>query len=128
VESHNKHTKIVNNALPWYTGNKYCPASEIHVTEAVFTSLGQEQDRLFHSTYDYVEPKDTSLIGFDSWKCDKQRLIIMCREQRDSKEPKIHFASGNQVMEDGQTRDRLAQGSGIFCFEMEAADQLLCLQ
>ena len=33
-------------------------------------------------------------------------------------------------MKDGQTRDRLAQGSGVLCFEMEAAglmDQLPCL-
>jgi nucleoside phosphorylase len=97
--------------------------SEIHITEAVFTS--PDQDQLFHSTYDHVESEDTCE------KCDKQRL--MCREQRDSKEPKIHYgliASGNQVMKDGQTRDRLAQGSGILCFEMEAAglmDQLPCL-
>ena len=96
--------------------------SEIHVTEAVFTSPGLEQDRLFHSAYDHVESEDTCE------KCDKQRL--MCRAQRDSKEPKIHYgliASGNQVMKDGQTRDRLAQESGILCFEMEAAglmDQL----
>jgi nucleoside phosphorylase len=99
--------------------------SEIHVTEAVFTSPGQDQDQLFHFTYDHVESEDTCE------KCDKQWLIH--REQRASKEPKIHYgliASGNQVMKDGQTRDRLAQGSGILCFEMEAAglmDQLPCL-
>ena len=99
--------------------------SGIHVTEAVFTSPGQEQDQLFHSTYDHVESEDTCV------NCDKQWLVH--REQRASKEPKIHYgliASGNQVMKDGQTRDRLAQGSGVLCFEMEAAglmDQLPCL-
>jgi nucleoside phosphorylase len=49
-------------------------------------------------------------------------------------EPKIHYeliASGNQVMKDCQTRDRLAQELCILCFEMEAAgllDQLDCLE
>lgn len=40
------------------------------------------------------------------------------------------IASGNQVMKDGKTRDRLAKKYGILCFEMEAAglmNQLPCL-
>ncbi|KAF5858246.1 hypothetical protein ETB97_004652 [Aspergillus alliaceus] len=38
--------------------------------------------------------------------------------------PVIHYgliASGDQVMKDSETRDRLAQQYGILCFEMEAA-------
>jgi nucleoside phosphorylase len=98
---------------------------QMHDTEAIFTYPGQEQDQLFRSTYDHVEFEDTCV------KCDKNQLVH--REQRASKEPEIHYgliASGNQVMKNGQTRDRLAQELGILCFEMEAAglmNQLPCL-
>ena len=98
---------------------------QIHDTNDIFTCPGQEQDQLFHSTYDHIESEDTCV------KCDREQLVH--REQRASKEPKIHYgliASGNQVMKDGRTRDHLAQEHGILCFEMEAAglmNQLPCL-
>ncbi|KAN0071991.1 Pfs, NACHT, and ankyrin domain protein, partial [Elaphomyces granulatus] len=98
---------------------------QIHDTNDKFTCPGQEQDELFHSTYDHIEFEDTCV------KCDREQLVH--REQRASKEPKIHYgliASGNQVMKDGRTRDCLAQEHGILCFEMEAAglmNQLPCL-
>lgn len=47
--------------------------------------------------------------------------------------PQAHYgliASGNQVMKDGLTRDRLAKELGVICFEMEAAglmDHFPCL-
>ncbi|KAK6518997.1 hypothetical protein TWF281_003688 [Arthrobotrys megalospora] len=46
------------------------------------------------------------------------------RAARRNRRPKIHYgliASGNQVMKDSQTRDRIAQKYGVLCFEMEAA-------
>jgi nucleoside phosphorylase len=47
------------------------------------------------------------------------------RTQRASQKVVIHYgtiASGNQVIKDGVTRDRLsAEGGGVLCFEMEAA-------
>ncbi|KAN0078747.1 hypothetical protein V8E54_005260 [Elaphomyces granulatus] len=98
---------------------------QIHAVKAIFSCPGQEQDQLFHSTYDHMESEDTCA------KCDKQQLVH--RKQRASKEPEIHYgliASGNQVMKDGQTRDNLAREHGIICFEMEAAglmNQLPCL-
>jgi nucleoside phosphorylase len=98
--------------------------SEIHDTKPIFT-CPQEQDQLFHSTYNHIESEDTCM------KCDKQQLVL--REQRTSEEPEIHYgliASGNKVMKDGRTRDDLAKEHGILCFEMEAAglmNQLPCL-
>jgi nucleoside phosphorylase len=98
---------------------------QFHDTNDIFTRPSQEHDQLFHSTYDHIESEDTCV------KCDREQLVH--REQRASKEPKIHYgliASGNQVMKDGRTRDRLAQEHGILCFEMEAAglmNQLPCL-
>ena len=98
---------------------------KIHDAKAIFACPGQEQDQLFHSTYDHMESEDTCV------KCDKQQLVH--RKQRASKEPEIHYgliASGNRVMKDGRTRDHLATEHGILCFEMEAAglmNQLPCL-
>lgn len=41
-----------------------------------------------------------------------------------------HNASGNQLMKDANTRDKLAGEKGVLCFEMEAAglvNQLPCM-
>lgn len=47
------------------------------------------------------------------------------REQRDNNTPVIHYgtiASGNQVMKDVSTRDKLSHElGGVLCYEMEAA-------
>jgi nucleoside phosphorylase len=55
---------------------------QIHAVKAIFACPGQEQDQLFHSTYDHMESEDTCV------KCDKQQLVH--RKQRASKEPEIH--------------------------------------
>jgi hypothetical protein len=55
-------------------------------------------------------------------KSDKEQLV--CRPPRTTNTPHIHYgliASGDQVIKDSETRDRLAQQNGILCFEMEAA-------
>lgn len=84
-----------------------------------------ENDWLFDAAYSH-EDRDS-----ECGACDRTRLIP--REARATDGPKIHYgliASGNQVMKDGQTRDRIAAPQGILCFEMEAAglmDQLPCL-
>ncbi|KAL5359582.1 hypothetical protein BJX96DRAFT_59790 [Aspergillus floccosus] len=85
----------------------------------------QDQDYLFPSSYKHIDGD-----GF-CVNCDKTKAIS--RTPRSSTEPQIHYgliASGNQVMKDSSTRDRLAQEYGIICFEMEAAglmNQLRCL-
>lgn len=87
-----------------------------HDLKARFACPGQGQDQLFHAAYNHVESEDTCV------RCDKRQLVH--RECRTSNEPQIHYgliASGNQVMKDGQTRDRVANQRGILCFEMEAA-------
>src|SRR5262249_29848999 len=56
-------------------------------------------------------------------KCHKDRILE--RTMRESEEIIVHFgtiASGNQVIKDGTTRDRLSSElGGVLCFEMEAA-------
>lgn len=84
-----------------------------------------ENDWLFQATY--IHQSSAS----DCSSCDPDQLVN--RTPRATDEPYIHYgliASGNQVMKDAQTRDRIAQELGILCFEMEAAglmDQLPCL-
>lgn len=83
-----------------------------------------KNDWLFHAV-------TTHSGELDCTTCDQTQLIM--REPRGTDGPEIHYgliASGNQVMKDGQTRDRIAAAEGILCFEMEAAglmDQLECL-
>ncbi|KAL4990291.1 hypothetical protein BDW68DRAFT_194829 [Aspergillus falconensis] len=66
-----------------------------------FSPPEQHKDFLFNSSYHHAD------VDSD---CEKT--------------PYIHYgliASGDQVMKDSETRDRLARQHGILCFEMEAA-------
>jgi nucleoside phosphorylase len=73
-------------------------------------------DILFPASYCHVG-------GLTCDQCDKDMEIT--RAPRDSEEPVIHYgiiASGNQVVKDGRSRDRLSSElGGVLCFEMEAA-------
>ena len=63
--------------------------------------------------------------------CD--RLHMVSRSLRSDGVPGVHYgliASGNRVMRDGVTRQRLQQELDVLCFEMEAAglmDDFPCL-
>ncbi|KAI0146993.1 hypothetical protein GGR57DRAFT_478267 [Xylariaceae sp. FL1272] len=81
-----------------------------------FHHPGVEEDLLFSATYDH----DDSMLSCKS--CDRKKLVA--RQPRSSTNPVLHYgviASGNQVMKDGCTRDRLASELDAVCFEMEAA-------
>ncbi|KAF3116028.1 hypothetical protein TWF103_010253 [Orbilia oligospora] len=83
--------------------------------QKTFTYPGQHQDLLFEAEYDHER-------GGACHSCSKKWLVK--REVRPTNDPTIHYgliASGNQVMKDGRTRDRLAKELDIYCFEMEAA-------
>ncbi|KAE8327612.1 hypothetical protein BDV39DRAFT_175364 [Aspergillus sergii] len=73
-------------------------------------------DLLFRSSYHHGNQGDSCEM------CDKEQVVK--RQERDTRAPFIHYgliASGDQVIKDPETRDRLAQRHGILCFEMEAA-------
>ncbi|GKZ75538.1 hypothetical protein AnigIFM56816_000191 [Aspergillus niger] len=85
-----------------------------------FSPPGPELDVLYEATYCHVSGEDTC------GKCDRHRQIARLPRSC-SGWPKIHYgtiASGNYVIKDGQTRDRLAQEHNVLCFEMEAAGVL----
>jgi nucleoside phosphorylase len=75
---------------------------------------GSENDHLFLPSYQHKEEAKTCQ------ECDKDQEIL--RPLRKNQDPFIHYgtiASGNQVIKDGETSDRL--GKDCLCFEMEAA-------
>ena len=86
---------------------------------------GEQSDQLFDANY----PHESQSATCD--QCDLSK--IKSRRPRTMKSPVIHYgniASGNQVMRDAKTRDRLAAKENVICFEMEAAglmDNFPCL-
>lgn len=83
-----------------------------------FAYPGAQNDRLFQADYDHVANHPTC----DA--CDTGRVVQ--RPERQNTTAVLHYgtiASGNQVMKDGATRDRISQSfpGGVLCFEMEAA-------
>ncbi|RYO80051.1 hypothetical protein DL764_009945 [Monosporascus ibericus] len=90
-----------------------------------FGYQGAEHDQLFEATYDHER-------GDTCDECDQDRVVERLPARTDSA-PRIHYgniASGNEVMKHGVTRDRIASGEGVICFEMEAAglmDSFPCL-
>ncbi|KAF3926958.1 hypothetical protein ABW20_dc0107938 [Dactylellina cionopaga] len=93
---------------------------------AEYSYQGTSNDNLYKADYEH---KDDS-SNCESI-CDPAKLII--RNARGTTNPSIHYgiiASGNRVIKDGVTRDRLGEETGVVCFEMEAAglmDNFPCL-
>ncbi|KAK2025454.1 purine and uridine phosphorylase, partial [Colletotrichum zoysiae] len=82
-----------------------------------FVHQGAANDHLFNAGYDHVSPDATC-----KQCCDLSQTVK--RDDRDDTDPVIHYgniASGNQVVKDAKTRDRLSKELGALCFEMEAA-------
>ncbi|KFY18198.1 hypothetical protein V492_00079 [Pseudogymnoascus sp. VKM F-4246] len=94
------------------------------VEERGYKYQGTDKDQLFQSIYDHP-------TGETCENCDDNKVIK--RTARASTVPRVFYgniASGNQVMEHGITRDRIAQKEKVICFEMEAAglmDNFPCL-
>ncbi|KAL3429649.1 purine and uridine phosphorylase [Aspergillus tetrazonus] len=91
-------------------------ASSLHKEEVQTQFPRPSKDQLFQLAYDHVGNKP------DCSACDTSELVD--RPERTTEEPQVHYgliASGNQVMKDARTRDSIAQGRNILCFEMEAA-------
>jgi hypothetical protein len=82
-----------------------------------YVHQGVENDRLFKATHEHVR-------GADCRHCDPREEIQ--RDERDSTTPEIHYgviASGNTLIKDAATRDRIVEeiDEDCICFEMEAA-------
>ncbi|KAK5689955.1 hypothetical protein LTR17_026104 [Elasticomyces elasticus] len=78
--------------------------------EEEYTSPGREHDELFEGA---------TILRVCDWSGLNQE-----QPRRTDDKPQIHYgnsASGDEVMKDVATRDRIAQEEGILCFETEAA-------
>jgi nucleoside phosphorylase len=96
-------------------GNRFIRHSSKLLAKSKFAYQGADNDQLFAPSYNHIG-------GSTCEKYDDRRLVQ--RHARDSSDPIVHYgtiASGNQVMRDGVTRDRLSNELEALCFEMEAA-------
>jgi nucleoside phosphorylase len=85
-----------------------------------YTVPQNERDTLFRVTCSH--PAET----LDCTTCDPDQIIKRPDRNTKSTNVKIHYgtiASGNQVIKDARTRDRIVEelGGQVLCFEMEAA-------
>ena len=114
---------ILLNALSKFRSNHFRRRSNlsVHLSTIVnrlpdFATPRAESDILFETTYNHTG-------GPTCDSCSKDRIVE--RDPRKSEDIVIHYgtiASGNQVMKDGVTRDKLSSElGGVLCFEMEAA-------
>ncbi|KAL4950439.1 hypothetical protein BDW69DRAFT_187374 [Aspergillus filifer] len=81
-----------------------------------YSKPDRSMDCLFQA--EHVHPTGNT----DCAKCDEKYLVK--RPERNSEEPRVHYgliASGNQLVRDSMTRDRIAQKHGAVCVDMEAA-------
>ena len=85
-----------------------------------YTSPQSAQDLLFRGTCPHTAGK------LDCSHCDPSQIINRTERNTKITTVKIHYgtiASGNQVIKDAETRDRIVKdlGGQVLCFEMEAA-------
>jgi nucleoside phosphorylase len=118
----NAPPKVLLNAIAKLRENHYRRLNDVPAHLSAFDRLAQFSrntagpDILFQAAYKHSGGDDCKI-------CSKEMIIE--RPRRESKEVVIHYgtiASGNQVMKDGVTRDRIsAELGGVLCFEMEGA-------
>ena len=107
-------SKLRSNISAGKSNPKVHLSSLAHLPEFEHRNAGP--DTLFQSSYSHIE-------GPTCDRCCKD--MVVARTPRESEEVVIHYgtiASGNQVIKDGLTRDKLSgELGGVLCFEMEAA-------
>ncbi|KAK4166950.1 hypothetical protein QBC43DRAFT_312675 [Cladorrhinum sp. PSN259] len=91
--------------------------SDLSKRQPMFSRDNAGPDRLFHAGYNHVPGQTT---------CDTcEHSYILERPARQNSLVTVHHglvASGNQVIRDAATRDKISSDlGGILCFEMEAA-------
>jgi hypothetical protein len=122
---------VLLNAVAKLRANHYRGRSSLSVHLSTIDRLPRfahenaGPDVLFESTYNHVR-------GPTCDQCDKDKIVQ--RATHSNQETVVQYGmitSGNQVMKDGATRDRLSlELGGVLCFEIEAArlmDSFPCL-
>ncbi|KAL4754366.1 hypothetical protein BDW72DRAFT_190228 [Aspergillus terricola var. indicus] len=123
----NKPPSILLNAISGLDSDPITTRKEVSTSiqsaleraEATQDPLQFQQPRhdwLFESSYHHESDHP------DCSDCDQSQLVK--RSERPNTELMVHYgliASGNQVIKDSETRDKVARDLGVICFEMEAA-------
>ncbi|PLN81884.1 nucleoside phosphorylase domain-containing protein [Aspergillus taichungensis] len=81
---------------------------------------GAENDQLYVENF----PHSDISHSCKELRCPDSNGRLVARNTRATEDPVIHcglIASGNQVMRDSITREKLRKKHGVLCFEMEAA-------
>lgn len=89
-------------------------------TRKLFRNPGPEDDRLFKAEHDHPANESSCDACPSDWE--------VIREARDEGLPRAHYGlivSGNSVIKDAKSRDKLGKEIGALCFEMEAAGLML---
>jgi nucleoside phosphorylase len=132
----NKPPKLLLNALSGLQARHEIeePQLQKYLTEMLvrwpkmtkaYSHQGRENDWLFEAGYQHGSEETCN-------RCDQDKLVAR-KLREDEREIVIHYgniASGDEVMKDGEERDRIAAAEGIVCFEMEASglmDSFPCL-
>ena len=127
-----RHTRVLNGPPPLLLGalsrlrisrslqdELASYLSRINEVDSKFAYPGAKYDQLFEASYAHETP------GASCEQCDTMKLVKeRSGGDRNSTSPVIHYgviASGNQVILDASTRDRLAKEHNALCFDMEAA-------
>ncbi|RYP49955.1 hypothetical protein DL769_011016 [Monosporascus sp. CRB-8-3] len=118
----NSPPQILLNALTRVQANEFRSRSKLseHISKldhiSKFRRANAGPDVLFEAAYDHNGGETCDLCHTNRQKS---------RQPRESNGVVVYYgtiASGNQVMRDGRTRDRVSRDlGGILCFEMEAA-------
>ncbi|KAK6530545.1 hypothetical protein TWF281_007388 [Arthrobotrys megalospora] len=106
------HPKIVGNRISTLI-------QEASIEDDRFVYPGYGEDRFFNARYHHPNGRELS-------KCEDvcKSSQLVAQPLRKHEFPYVHYgiiASGNQVMKDGVTRDKITKETGAVCFEMEAA-------
>jgi nucleoside phosphorylase len=116
-----KHIMSGSNELPRFLAEMLKRKPEMRER---YIYQGAKHDLLFRESYEHNG-------GRTCKDCDPNQIIN--RPSRGNTNPQIHYGvigSGNAVIKDSKTRDRLRRELGICCVDMEAAgimDELPCL-
>ncbi|PGH15678.1 hypothetical protein AJ79_02272 [Helicocarpus griseus UAMH5409] len=103
------------SSIPMYLTNM---ANKYPKMRETYKYQGASNDRLYEADYHHNSEGTSNTCD----RCDPNREIR--REPREDTEPMIHYGiigSGNQVIKDGVTREKMRREYKVLCLEMEAA-------
>ncbi|VUC31400.1 unnamed protein product [Clonostachys rosea] len=88
----------------------------------IFKRPDLKSDRLYRS--EIIHPSGTVQECVDVCGRTEEVLVIRAAREEDEENPKVHYgliASGNRIIHNSSTRDKLSRTNNVLCFETAAA-------